>query len=107
LIKELYRVVEQRLSKMPQPSNRTNSNSQRNYKFIWRVEKAIALLIESYGGEDSFRFKVYPILAVLLGSLILLVLRAIGLGVFLTQLGQMWTYIVAVLGAIPSLKLFL
>jgi hypothetical protein len=106
LIRELYRVVELRLSKMPHPSNRTNSNSQQNYKFIWRVEKAIALLIEGYGGEDSFRFKVYPILAVLLGSLILLVLRAIGLGVFLTQLGQMWTYIVAVLGVSPSLKLF-
>jgi hypothetical protein len=90
---------------MPQTTNKINKNSQQNYKFIWRVEKATALLIESYGGEDSFRFKVYPILAVLLGSLILLLLGIIGLDTLLTQLGLMWKIIVAALSAIPSLKL--
>jgi len=110
LIRELYRVVELRLSKMPQPSNKTNSNSQQNYKFIWRVEKAIALLIEGYGGEDKLRFQLYfPILVVLLGLLLSLVLKTVGavqlLNDILTKLGLMWKIILASLGAIPSLKL--
>jgi hypothetical protein len=108
LIRELYRVVELRLSKMP-PNKSSMCSSRWNYKFKWRVEKAIALLIESYGGEDKLRFQLYfPILVVLLGLLLALVLKTVGavqlLNDILTKLGLMWKIILASLGAIPSLK---
>ena len=109
LIRELYRVVELRLSKMP-PNKSSMCSSQWNYKFKWRVERAKDLLIESYGGEDKLRFQLYfPILVVLLGLLLALVLKTVGavqlLNDILTKLGLMWKIILASLGAIPSLKL--
>lgn len=109
LIRELYRVVELRLRKSPEHPKIKN---QKDYKLLWRVEKAIKLLID-YGGEDSLRLQVYTLIMSLLGILSIFLLKVIGLFNLWQEMikivSNVWSFVVSIIGflcvSIPSLKL--
>lgn len=107
LIRELYRVVELRLSKSPKHPKVKN---QRDYKLLWRVEKAIKLLIENYGGDYKLRLYLYFAIISLLGFVFIIIMKLSGLvdlwNYIVGRIGNIWVTIISSLAAIPSLKFF-